>query len=72
MRTHSASQMAALGEMDGNVQPIQGELELGVQMARYTLRRFGVSTMEAEAVAEGLAQSARPTVAAGVFIGRRR
>jgi CPA2 family monovalent cation:H+ antiporter-2 len=54
VRTHSASQMATLSEMEGNVQPIQGELELGVQMARYALRRFGVSTMEAEAIAEGL------------------
>ena len=54
VRTHSTSQMATLGAIGGNVQPIQGELELGVQMARYALRRFGVSTIEAEAVAEGL------------------
>jgi CPA2 family monovalent cation:H+ antiporter-2 len=54
VRTHSASQMATLGQLGGTVQPIQGELELGVQMARYALRRFGVSTMEAEAIAEGL------------------
>ncbi len=26
----------------------------GVQMTRYTLRRFGVSSIEAEAIAEGL------------------
>ena len=54
VRTHSTSQMATLGAIGGNVQPIQGELELGVQMARYALRRFGVSTIEAEAIAEGL------------------
>jgi CPA2 family monovalent cation:H+ antiporter-2 len=54
VRTHSASQMATLGGLEGSVQLIQGELELGVQMARYALRRFGVSTIEAEAVAEGL------------------
>jgi monovalent cation:H+ antiporter-2, CPA2 family len=54
VRTHSAAQMATLGQLTGSIQPIQGELELGVQMTRYTLRRFGVSTMEAEAIAEGL------------------
>jgi monovalent cation:H+ antiporter-2, CPA2 family len=54
VRTHSAERMATLGEMSGVIQPIQGELELGVQMTRYTLRRFGVSTIEAEAIAEGL------------------
>jgi CPA2 family monovalent cation:H+ antiporter-2 len=54
VRTHSASQMATLGTLEGSVQPIQGELELGVQMARYALRRFGVSMIEAEAIAEGL------------------
>ena len=60
VRTHSYDQMTALGEMSGSIQPIQGELELGVQMTRYTLRRFGVSTMEAEAIAEGLRRRGRP------------
>jgi monovalent cation:H+ antiporter-2, CPA2 family len=60
VRTHSPDQMTTLGQMSGSIQPIQGELELGVQMTRYTLRRFGVSTMEAEAIAEGLRRRGRP------------
>jgi hypothetical protein len=36
------------------VQAIHGQRELAVQMARYTLRRFGVNAAEAEAVAQGL------------------
>jgi len=54
VRTHSGQQMDDLGGLEGSVQAIHGEIELGVQMTRYTLRRFGVSSMEAEAVAEGL------------------
>ncbi len=54
VRTHSVSQMDHLAGIEGSVQAIHGELELGVQMTRYTLRRFGVSAIEAEAIAEGL------------------
>ncbi len=54
VRTHSVGHTEALAGVEGNVQAIHGELELGVQMTRYTLRRFGVSAIEAEAVAEGL------------------
>ena len=55
VRTHSVhhTRRRSAG-VEGNVQAIHGELELGVQMTRYTLRRFGVSAIEAEAVAEGL------------------
>ena len=34
--------------------PIVAERELGVQMARVTLRRFGISGPEVEAIAQGL------------------
>jgi monovalent cation:H+ antiporter-2, CPA2 family len=54
VRTHSISHTESLAGLEGNVQTIHGELELGVQMTRYTLRRFGVSAIEAEAIAEGL------------------
>jgi CPA2 family monovalent cation:H+ antiporter-2 len=54
VRTHSGRQVADLAALEGNVQAIHGEVELGVQMTRYTLRRFGVSAIEAEAIAEGL------------------
>ena len=54
VRTHSETEAAWLRGMTGNVQAIHGERELAVQMVRYALRRFGLSTTEAEAVAQGL------------------
>jgi CPA2 family monovalent cation:H+ antiporter-2 len=61
VRTHDTVQVAALAELEGNVQAVFGEVELGVQMTRYTLRRFGVSAIEAEAIAQGLrSRSGRP------------
>jgi monovalent cation:H+ antiporter-2, CPA2 family len=54
VRSHSERLVAALANEPGPIQTIHAELELAVQMTRYTLRRFGVSTIEAEAVAEGL------------------
>ena len=52
-RTHSDSEAAHLRSF-GKVQAVHGERELAVQMARYSLRRFGVSATEAEAIAQGL------------------
>jgi K+:H+ antiporter len=52
-RTHSDNEAIHLRGL-GKVQAIHGERELAVQMARYSLRRFGVSTTEAEAIAQGL------------------
>ena len=54
VRTHSDTEAAYLRAMGGKVQPVHGERELAVQMARYALRRFGVSATEAEAIAQGL------------------
>jgi CPA2 family monovalent cation:H+ antiporter-2 len=54
VRTHSGRQLDELDALEGSVQAIHGELELGAQMTRAALRRFGVSMVEAEAVAEGL------------------
>ncbi|CAN5721681.1 cation:proton antiporter [soil metagenome] len=54
VRSHSEHLVAALTNQPGPIQTIHAELELAVQMTRYTLRRFGVSTIEAEAIAEGL------------------
>ncbi len=54
VRTHSDSEAAHLRAISGKVQAIHGERELAVQMARYALRRFGVSATEAEAIAQGL------------------
>ena len=54
IRTHSDTEAAHIRAFGGNVQAIHGERELAVQMARYALRRFGVSATEAEAIAQGL------------------
>lgn len=54
VRTHSDTEAAHLRALGSRVQAIHGERELAVQMARYALRRFGVSAAEAEAIAQGL------------------
>ena len=54
VRTHSDAEAAYLRALGGKVQAVHGERELAVQMARYSLRRFGVSATEAEAIAQGL------------------
>jgi CPA2 family monovalent cation:H+ antiporter-2 len=54
VRAHDTDQLVDFARLGGSVQPIVGEVELGVQMTRYTLRRFGVSAIEAEAIAQGL------------------
>jgi monovalent cation:H+ antiporter-2, CPA2 family len=54
IRTHSDTEAAHLRSLGGKVQAVHGERELAVQMARYALRRFGVSATEAEAIAQGL------------------
>ncbi len=54
VRTHSDAEAARLRGIGGSVQAIHAERELSVQMARYSLRRFGVSGPEAEAIAQGL------------------
>lgn len=47
----------------GASQTVEGERELAVQMARYTLRRFGVTSREVEVIAQGLRRRADPTLA---------
>ena len=65
VRTHSDAEAAHLRAIGGKVQAVHGERELAVQMARYALRRFGVSATEAEAIAQGLrGRSAAPSAAA--------
>jgi monovalent cation:H+ antiporter-2, CPA2 family len=47
----------------GASQTVEGERELAVQMARYTLRRFGVSTREVEVITQGLRRRPDPAPA---------
>jgi CPA2 family monovalent cation:H+ antiporter-2 len=54
VRTHSDTEAAFLQNLGGKVQAVHGERELAVQMARYALRRFGISATESEAIAQGL------------------
>ncbi|HEX2222499.1 MAG TPA: cation:proton antiporter [Candidatus Limnocylindria bacterium] len=44
----------------GADQAVEGERELGVQLARYALRRFGVGAREVEAIAQGLRRRPEP------------
>jgi CPA2 family monovalent cation:H+ antiporter-2 len=56
VRTHNEDEAMRLRDDDPRVQPVYSELELAVQMTRYTLRRFGISMNEAELIAQGLRQ----------------
>jgi CPA2 family monovalent cation:H+ antiporter-2 len=47
----------------GASQTVEGERELAVQMARYTLRRFGVTSREVEAITQGLRRRPEPSPA---------
>jgi CPA2 family monovalent cation:H+ antiporter-2 len=64
VRTHSDVEAAHLRAVSSRVQAVHGERELAVQMVRYALRRFGVDSREAEAIAQGLRRHATPAVAA--------
>jgi CPA2 family monovalent cation:H+ antiporter-2 len=54
VRTGSDEESGQLRALSPRVQAVHGQRELAVQMARYSLRRFGVNAAEAEAVAQGL------------------
>jgi CPA2 family monovalent cation:H+ antiporter-2 len=44
----------------GASQTVEGERELAVQMARYTLRRFGVTSREVDVITQGLRRRPEP------------
>jgi CPA2 family monovalent cation:H+ antiporter-2 len=48
----------------GASQTVEGERELAVQMARYRLRRFGVTSREVEAITQGLRRRPEPVATA--------
>jgi K+:H+ antiporter len=54
VRTGSDEEIAELRSLSPRVQAVHAQRELAVQMARYSLRRFGVNAAEAEAIAQGL------------------
>ncbi len=53
VRTHSWAERGFLLRR-GVGEAVMGELELALEMTRHTLRRFGLSTIEAQAVVQGL------------------
>lgn len=55
-RTHSPAERAVLRRL-GATAVVVGELELGLQMTRFALREFGVSTSEADLLIAGLRAS---------------
>jgi monovalent cation:H+ antiporter-2, CPA2 family len=59
VRVETAEEAKRLLER-GATQTVEGERELAVQMARYTLRRFGVTGREVEAIAQGLRRRPEP------------
>jgi CPA2 family monovalent cation:H+ antiporter-2 len=54
VRTHSVSAAGDFRAMGSSVQPVHAERELAIQIARFSLRRFGVSAVEVDAIASGL------------------
>jgi CPA2 family monovalent cation:H+ antiporter-2 len=54
VRTGSDEETAQLRAISPKVQAVHSQRELAVQMARYSLRRFGVNANEAEQIAQGL------------------
>jgi len=54
VRTGSDDESGHLRALSPRVQAVHAQRELAVQMARYSLRRFGVNAAEAESIAQGL------------------
>jgi CPA2 family monovalent cation:H+ antiporter-2 len=54
VRTGSDEETAQLLSVSPKVRAVHGQRELAVQMARYSLRRFGLNAAEAESIAQGL------------------
>jgi monovalent cation:H+ antiporter-2, CPA2 family len=52
-RAHSAAQRAGLQRLGADA-VIVGEIELGLEMTRFTLRQFGLSALEVQALISGL------------------
>ena len=54
VRTHSGSEAVDFRAMGTSVQAVHAEREVAIQIARFSLRRFGVSSTEVDAIASGL------------------
>ena len=58
-RTHSVAERERLEEL-GVTEAIIGEIELALEMTRHTMHRFGVSTLEAQAIIQGSRERSQP------------
>jgi CPA2 family monovalent cation:H+ antiporter-2 len=54
VRTHSGTEAVHLRSLGSTVQPVHAEREVAIQITRFSLRRFGVSAAEVDAIAGGL------------------
>jgi len=54
VRTHSGNEARDFMTMGAGVQAVHAEREVAIQMARFSLRRFGISGAEVDAIATGL------------------
>lgn len=70
VRTHSQEERTYLDER-GVDESVIGELELAIEMTRYTLHRFGVNTLEIQAILQRLRQQQLLATPAGVSPGGR-
>ncbi|CAN5790125.1 cation:proton antiporter [soil metagenome] len=53
VRSHDQAESARLADLGVN-ETVVGELELALEMTRFTLRRFGVGSLETQAIVQGL------------------
>lgn len=53
VRAHTEQDRVLFNEM-GNIEPVIGERELAIEMTRFTLRRFGLSSMELQGILRGI------------------
>ncbi len=54
VRTHSAAEAAYLSGLGPTVQAVDAGREVAIQLTRFSLRRFGLSAIEVDAIAGGL------------------
>ena len=70
VRTHSAPEASFLRGLGPTVQSVYAEREVAIQLSRFSLRRFGLSTIEVDAIAAGLRDRDRAEPGTGVPAGQ--
>jgi len=70
VRTHGAAEASFLRSLGPTVQAVHAEREVAIQLTRFSLRRFGLSTIEVDAIASGLRDRDRAEPGTGAPAGR--